>query len=75
MKKTYNPLALWGFWIGGILGGVLTRLICGKGNVWVLIERCVQEACINLGISSYTVYGVIGGLILGYVLQITLRKK
>lgn len=75
MKKTYNPLALWGFWIGGLLGGLTARLIFGKGKLWLIFQRCVEEACINMNISSYTFYGAIIGLILGYLLHITLRRK
>lgn len=75
MKKTYNPLALGGFWIGGLLGGLTARLIFGKGKLWLIFQRCVEEACINMNISSYTFYGTIIGLILGYLLHITLRRK
>jgi len=74
-KRNYNPLSMWGFWIAGFVGGAVSRLIFGPGIMWKLFKKCYGEACINMGISSFTVYGVLAGFVLGYLITIMWRKK
>jgi hypothetical protein len=73
--KSYNPFKLWGFYIGAIFFGIVSRLVFGKGKIIELWQKCITEGCIHLGISLNTLYGVLVGFVVGYLLHISLRKK
>lgn len=73
-KYSYNPFKLWGFYIGALVIGLSSRLYFGEGKLINIYQKCVGEACINLGISMNTLYGVLAGFVIGYLIHIGIRK-
>lgn len=71
-KISYNPFKMMEFWVGGLVGGLLFRIFLGKGIFISLYEKC-PSGCFAFGISVNAIYGILLGMLLGYLLHIFIK--